>query len=173
MDNLWHDLRYGLRLLRARPGFAAVAVLTIALGIAASTAIFSAVNALLLRPLPVRDVDRLVYGMALREGTDPFGTSFLDYALYQEEARSFESMGVGSSRSSAARNPSTSTAQRSPPAISPRSASVPRPDAFSRPRKIVRAGLRWRWSATRSGSAASARLETSSDDPFLSTAVPT
>jgi len=67
MDDLFRDLRYGWRMLRARPGFAVVAVLTVGLGVGASTAIFSAVNALLLRPLPVADVDRVVFGMA----TDP------------------------------------------------------------------------------------------------------
>jgi len=86
MDDLFRDLRYGWRMLRARPGFAVVAVLTLGLGVGASTAIFSAVNALLLRPLPVAEIDRVVFGMALREGFDPFGTSFLDYALYRDEA---------------------------------------------------------------------------------------
>jgi len=98
MDHFWQDLRHGLRTMRAHPGFTAVAVLTIALGIAANTAIFSAVNALLLRPLPVRDVDRLVFGMALREGTDPFGTSMLDYASYREQARSFANVGLATRR---------------------------------------------------------------------------
>jgi putative ABC transport system permease protein len=95
---LSQDLRYAWRALRARRGFTLVVVLTVALGVGANTAIFSAVNALLLRSLPVKDVDRLVFGMALREGFDPFGTSLLEYALYREEGRSFESLGLGTPR---------------------------------------------------------------------------
>ena len=80
MDTFWHDVRSGFRLLRAKPGFTAVAVATLAIGIGANTAIFSAIDALLLRPLPVPYGDRLVFGYSLREGFDPFGTSLLDYA---------------------------------------------------------------------------------------------
>jgi predicted permease len=75
MDKLLRDLRYGLRSLMQSPGFAITAILTLALGMGANTAVFSVMNAVLLQSLPVADADRLVY---LRTSNPPHGTGTID-----------------------------------------------------------------------------------------------
>jgi len=72
MGTLFQDIRYGVRMLLKNPSMTIVATLTLALGIGANTTIFSALNGLLLRPLPVANADRLVVFGGQREGGDPF-----------------------------------------------------------------------------------------------------
>jgi predicted permease len=96
LESLWQDLRYSMRVLLKTPVFTCVAVLTLALGIGANTAIFSVVNAVLLRPLPYRDPDRLVQVSHHRvTGIDSvYGADFLEW---REQAKSFEEVGAYSS----------------------------------------------------------------------------
>jgi putative ABC transport system permease protein len=87
------DLRYGARLLRRSPGFSVVAILTLALGIGANTAIFSVVNAVLLRPLPFKDSGRLVRLWPTNAKIGSFAspiTSFPDFIDWKTQSHSFE-----------------------------------------------------------------------------------
>lgn len=92
METLWNDVRYGARMLSRTPGFTFVAVLTLALGLGANTAIFSIVNALLIKPLPLKDSERLVS----LGGLDPKGRSqfisFPDFEDLQKQATVFEGL---------------------------------------------------------------------------------
>jgi putative ABC transport system permease protein len=94
IENLLQDVRYGLRILVKNPRFTAVAVLTLALGSGANTAIFSVVNTVLLRPLPYKDADRLVtvWGRDRARGYDTDLVSPLDFADWRAQNHLFSSM---------------------------------------------------------------------------------
>jgi predicted permease len=98
MSDLLLDLRYALRALRRQPGFALTAVLTLALGIGATTAVFSVVYGVLLRPLPFPGSDRLVRVFSAREG-ELWTVSPPDFVDWQAQAASFEHLAAVNTQS--------------------------------------------------------------------------
>ena len=94
MHFFWQDLRYGFRTLLRNPGFCAVAVLALALGIGPNTAIFTMVNAVLLKPLPLPQPDRVViiWGTMLKQGFDQLPVSGADYLDWKKQSTSFDQM---------------------------------------------------------------------------------
>ena len=91
METLLRDIRFGIRSLLKRPGFTVVALIALALGIGANTAIFSLVNAVLLRSLPYSEPDRLVWVFGnIRNGGNRASVSPLDYLDYRKENTTFE-----------------------------------------------------------------------------------
>jgi putative ABC transport system permease protein len=92
LETVAQDLRYGLRGLRRSPGFSLVVVLTLALGIGANTAIFSVVNAVLLRPLPYPAAERLVELGESDPEAEGISVTWVNYQHWRNENRSFEDM---------------------------------------------------------------------------------
>jgi putative ABC transport system permease protein len=101
LEDLMRDIGFALRMFRKNPGFTAVAVLTLALGIGANTAIFSVVDSVLLRPLPCKDPDRLVslQEMDMRAEPTPDSVSYPNFLDWRSENRVFE--GIASYQSTA------------------------------------------------------------------------
>ena len=91
MQTLLQDLRYAFRLLLKTPTFTAIAILTLALGIGANTAIFSVVNAVLLRPLAYKDPSRLIL-VAEKSSFPVISTSYQNYVDWRAQSSSFESL---------------------------------------------------------------------------------
>jgi putative ABC transport system permease protein len=92
MDTLWHDVRYGARMLLKKPGFTVIAVMTLALGLGANTAIFSVIDAVLLRPLPYAEPEQLVMLSETKEQVQNRWVSYPNFLDWRERNRSFEAM---------------------------------------------------------------------------------
>jgi putative ABC transport system permease protein len=92
LETLFQDLRFGLRTLRKSPGFTAVALLTLALGIGANTAIFSVVYGVLLRPLPYKDASRLVVLNETTPRVGPVSVSYPNFLDWRAQSRGFSEM---------------------------------------------------------------------------------
>ena len=94
IEDLWQDLRYGMRILRKRPSFTLIAVLTLALGIGASTAIFSAVYPILFEPLPYAQADRIMAIWDFGSDNSRLYVTFGTYRELVERSRSFDALAV-------------------------------------------------------------------------------
>src|SRR5262249_2005546 len=96
MQTLWQDLRYGARMLLKSPGFALIAVITLALGVGANTAIFSVINSLMLRPLPFKEPDRLlqVWETEVNRGHYEGSSSYPNFADWRDQNRVFEQIAI-------------------------------------------------------------------------------
>src|SRR5512145_1352183 len=92
MQTLFQDLRYGARMLLKSPGFTLVAVITLGLGIGANTAIFSLVNTVTMRPLPVAQPERVVEVTPLLKGVSMGAFSYPFYKDFRDENEVFDGM---------------------------------------------------------------------------------
>src|ERR1700744_2906622 len=95
MESVWGDVKFALRQLRKSPGFTVAALLTLALGIGASVAVFSLFDTVLLHPLPYRDPGKLmlVTEVEPKQGQDEFGVAIQEAQDYQNRSRAFSEIG--------------------------------------------------------------------------------
>ncbi len=171
MLTLLKDLRYSARTLLKMPGFSIVALLVLALGIGANTAIFSVVNSVVLRPLPYPNSGRLalIWETDLKDGIKregPSGPNFLDW---QEQSQSFEEMAlleVGTGTITGEGEPEQITGLRvTTNFLSMLGARTVLGRSFTPAEGAGQARFRWPCSRTSFGSAASDRTRTSSAEP--------
>ena len=96
MNTVLQDLRYGARMLRKKPSFTLVAIITLALGIGANTAIFTVIYAVLLRPLPYPDAERLVvlWSESPAQNIRERASAYANVADWREQNKSFEDLAV-------------------------------------------------------------------------------
>jgi len=93
MRDFWQDVTYGLRVLRKNPGFATIAILTLAIGIGANTALFSVVNGVLLSPLPFPDADRIVAVYTKTQTFEQSSITYPNFLDWQKDNHSFAALG--------------------------------------------------------------------------------
>jgi hypothetical protein len=158
MEDFVQDLKYTLRQLARRPGFAVVLVVTLALGIGANTAVFSVVDGVLLRPLPYPESDRLTVVWTQFPTMDlmEFPASWPEYDDYRTQSRSWEELGLWG------RTQRTLTGGDNPERLDVvYCSSSPYRVARSAPRRTWTAATTWWSSATVSGSGASGRTRPS------------
>jgi len=108
LESLWSDVRYALRTFRRMPTFTAVAIITRALGIGATTAMFTLVNSILLRPLPYPNADRLVRVIQSypEKGLDTWGLNQVNIAMYRDRSTDFSSFAAYRNGSATLQSPS-------------------------------------------------------------------